>query len=552
MVKLLALIFLTPLILFSGIVNEGLQTLGEKTEEEQKKIIESSRVELKPQGVIAFTKNIPDQEKINLIVHELVKAHPSISFSKNEITSFFNQLPKERQQSFLIELIGSTGIQFTKDQVDTYFEGLSETEKATFYKEHIASYTDPKLLTNEEKRKLILAFATSSDKKTQETLFDTLDTTDQIEFLIELLGRFEEEEQQNYVNKLKTSKYYSDHLINPSESRCATASSLADPAYAGTIPFIDALNATHIPNFYNSAPKNSLINREHFHDFNTFEQASLFIEPYGYYSQFDQGKDRLNFNLYTIGISIGGEYTFLERLTLGLGAAYSFSELHFKKDEELAKLNTFYLGPYLGYLFPRGSLSLTLLGAMNFIHTERQTHLFPDKITKSKKATSNYNSWDINSRLEGVFFQPLGEDFYLNPSARIDYIHVFQGKNIETLDKKTSLHVKSLYESFLQVRLGLELKREVYKKNLGFIIPSLLCGWTHFAPITKNGYHYYFEECEETYQGKSGLGSWSAFSYGAALTFIHKRGFHLSLEYELSMGSDLTEHKGVIRTSMSW
>ena len=510
MVKLLILIFFTCLPAFAGITENGLSALEQKSPSEQVNIITTQKPKLSPEAVKAFALLIYDKDNpqlFNQILNDLLESKPDTLIANERIKDVIKSLSKKDAET-----------------LSSLLEDLTRTYSSSF----------------------------TADIETLKQLYSNLEPATQEKFLLALMGEINTDDLQQYVTDTIGSTYYAELLDTYSESICEAVSSIVKPSYFATTPLIDALNTLNLPNFYSPTAKNSLLNREHFHDFNTFEQANFFVMPYGHYTEYDQGKDTPKFDLYTIGISVGGEYTFLEKITLGLGGAYSFSELHLQPNDELAKFNTLYIGPYLGYLFPRGALSFTLLGAMNFIYTKRKLSLFPERGIEPKYATSNYNSWDIVSRLEGVFFQPLGEEFYLNPSARIDYIHVFQGKNIESLDKKSSLQVESLHESFLQIRLGLELKREVYKPKVGFIVPSLIWAWNHFAPLSKNSYHYTIDGCEAAFTAESTLESWDTFSYGAGLALVFKKGVYLSFDYELSLGASQTQHKGTIRASLSW
>ncbi|MCB1116722.1 MAG: autotransporter outer membrane beta-barrel domain-containing protein, partial [Chlamydiia bacterium] len=140
----------------------------------------------------------------------------------------------------------------------------------------------------------------------------------------------------------------------------------------------------------------------------------------------------------------------------------------------------------------------------------------------------------------------------LNPSARIDYIYVLQEENKEFLDKKSSLHVQDSSDSFMQTRLSLELKREVYKPKLGFVVPSLIFAWNHFIPLSTGSYSYSISGCDKVVGAERLLKPWDTLSYGGRLALIFKKGFYLSLDYELSHGTSQIQHKGTVRASLSW
>ena len=139
------------------------------------------------------------------------------------------------------------------------------------------------------------------------------------------------EEQQNLINGLQEAPTYGDFLQNPSTNLCSQVEKTANPTYFGAIPVIDWLNTAHFAGFFNPAMTYALANRPCHNDFDTFNQWNLSIEPYGFYTQFRNEPDPLKFDQYTVGISAVGEYTFFDRLVLGLGLAYSHSGIEWKK-----------------------------------------------------------------------------------------------------------------------------------------------------------------------------------------------------------------------------
>ena len=358
------------------------------------------------------------------------------------------------------------------------------------------------------------------------------------------------EEQQNLINGLQEAPTYGDFLQNPSTNLCSQVEKTANPTYFGAIPVIDWLNTAHFAGFFNPAMTYALANRPCHNDFDTFNQWNLSIEPYGFYTQFRNEPDPLKFDQYTVGISAVGEYTFFDRLVLGLGLAYSHSGIEWKKEKSHADLNSLYFGPALNYVFTHGYLGCTLFGVANFYHTERKTDLFPG-VTASQDSLVDLMSWDLDLRLEGgLSFEP-GYQFFIYPMARLDYLTVFENGATEQLEEDTELLIEGFIESFLCSKVGIEMTREFYTDSLGFVVPRFSFGWLNFSPISTQDYHFQLGECTKL-KGKVEPSSWNQYYLGAGLSVILKRGMLFSLDYELTAGSDSPVQAGSLRFELSW
>ncbi|MBS0647902.1 MAG: autotransporter outer membrane beta-barrel domain-containing protein [Verrucomicrobia bacterium] len=374
------------------------------------------------------------------------------------------------------------------------------------------------------------------------------------EFLNDLLVDYSTSpsDRQELVNNLLESYTNQQLLQNLSDEECALVGKNANPTFVGTTQVIDWLNTAHFKGFFNPTMSYALVNRDSFNEFDTLNQWNLWAEPFGFYTQFRREDDPLKFNMYTAGISVGGEFIFYDRLLLGLGVAYSHSGVTWEEHRSTAELNSLYFGPSLSYVFQHGYLSCTLFGMANFYEMHRSVSLFPDKL-KPSKSSLTYQSWDAVGRLEGGLAYEVGGHFFLYPTAKIDYLMVFEQDNTEALDEETELKIGALDGSYLNSKAGLKVTREIFSDELGYLIPSLSAGIVNFTPLSHKSYHYEIDgiDCAK-FDEKLKVGSWNQYYVGAGFTIVHKRAILISFDYELTLGADSPLHAGNIRAEWSW
>lgn len=372
-------------------------------------------------------------------------------------------------------------------------------------------------------------------------------------FLKQLLKSYypSKEERQQLINNLEVTPKYNDLLKDISTDKCKVVAKHANPEYYGSTPIVDWLNTAHFSGFFNPTMTNALANRSCHNDFDTFNQWDLWIEPFGFSTRFRNEPQSLNFDQLTLGFSLGGEYTFYDRLVLGLGFAYSHSRIDWKKiKDQDGDLNSFYFGPALNYVFSHGYLGCTLFGVANFYDIDRKADLFPGVASPTESAV-DYTSWDLVLRLEGgLSFSP-GYQFFLYPIFKIDYLTVFENGAMELLDEKTELEIEGFHESFFSSKLGVKMTREFYTNSLGFVIPSLSFSWLNFSPASLQKYTFHIQECKDLSK-KVKPESWIQYSFGTGLSFLLKQAILFSLDYEYTTGADSPMQAGSLRFELSW
>lgn len=390
------------------------------------------------------------------------------------------------------------------------------------------------------------------DKSVIQYLTSQLSEEEKIVFIKKLLEPFTPEQRQELIYALLSTSDYNSLLDDLPLCKYEEVGDLAFPSYFVGSTIIDWLNAANFPSFFEPIQKSALINRSYFNKFNTFDQIGIFLEPYGYSTSLDLSTTAHQFDLYTVGLSIGGSYTIYERLVFCLGLGYSHSEINWKEVADQSSLNTLYFGPSLSYLFTYGYISTMIFGMANFYHADRETNLFPTLIEKEIVASGDFFSWDITTRLEGGLSFPIGTDYYLSPNLRLDYSAIFIQSHTEMLDETIGLNIDSLSKRCLRLKATLKFTREVFVDKFGFIILALSGGWLNNIPITNNSLSYELDNCDGSFTRNASINSWSQMTFGVGISLLHKRGVFASLDYEYDIDKKSPTHIGAVRVGLTW
>ena len=413
-------------------------------------------------------------------------------------------------------------------------------------------------LKDEDKKTQLDNEGTKLPQNVLEYHFTKLDDAEQKECLKnQLNGKYPSlSEQQAFLIEMQKSQLNYDELINNlSKEDCKSLMKAADPEYYGVLPIMDWLNSVNIASFFNPTLKNALLNREHFNDFNSFDQFGLWIEPFGSSAKFQRkvrdGQSFPNFDLYTVGLGVGLDYSLMERLVFTWGMGYFYSNLNRKNANWKAEDHAFYFGPSLGYLFKNGYLSCMFFGIANFYHVSRNTHLFPNKIELLKAANNSYQSWDGGFRIDGGFSLYLGKDCYLYPYGTFDYLYVFELSSLEELEDKVHLNIKSHQEAFCRTKIGIKFTREIFKNTFGYFIPSIFMGYINYLPLSTKSYSFSIRECDGG-RGQVTIQPWNQYYIGTLISIIHRSGINFFIDYETSLANHIFIQKGSMRAVWTW
>ena len=273
----------------------------------------------------------------------------------------------------------------------------------------------------------------------------------------------------------------------------------------------DWLNSINIGSFFDYSRQYVFHHNDCFVFFDAFENFSLWVEPYGFYSHYVsplKGGEKMDFTLSSVGSGFGGKFSINDQINVGSGIGYFHSSL----SENSVKINGLYFGPAFQYLYDEGSVGLTIFGIGNFYGDDS-------------------HSWDLDLRLEADYSIETPSDFFINdltihPFVRIDYLNVF---------------VKSGNLSFFYSKLAARFERVMFCKQSGIITANFDLGWVNMTPISSSS-----QKCNVKPESKNQA------ALGFELVGMHKNGILAGLGYEAALGANSPMQTGRLRFEWNW
>ncbi len=522
---------------FKGLNDEDKNTVFEKHQENETKRI------LTPEIIESEYKKLPLEQQRDVFQ----KAH--INLSTDMIESQYQTLDPDTKR----EIFQKANVNLSTDMIESQYQKLDPIKKREIFQKG-----NVQLLGDQ----IIAQYLSLPPEERESALKTILKTIEDLE------------KRQKLVDSLIFTPTLKTLIKQQPQTKCDTVAKHINPKYFGAIPLIEWVNLSHLMSYFQPMMTETFVNRDQFNEFNSFNQWGLWIEPYGQSTHFKQNEMQFDFS--SLGISAGGEMKLYERFVLGIGASYSRSNASLPHEKIESKkvmndvdwksthatsmaINTLYVGPYLGYVFHHGYISLSLLGAGNFYDIQHKRSLetkFNNVSISSLSHTSTieHTSWDLIARLEGGVAYSPDKCFFFYPTMRVDYLNVFEQDctdEVKTEEEEIDLlSVESLHTSFLTSKMGLKITREFFNIQYGFLIPGLSAGWLYYTPISADVYHFNIDTCNG--EGKLKINSWNQYFIGANFTVIHKRGILLTLDYEITLGATAPSQSGMMRFELSW
>ena len=319
---------------------------------------------------------------------------------------------------------------------------------------------------------------------------------------------------------------------------------------ANPLPLIDWINISNLPSFFEPTIRSLMKREEYYNGIDAIGKYDLGVQPYGLFSKFDLHKE--TFKLFTLGVTLDGGVTLWENWVVGGGIGYWHSNLDWGDHAAKNRANSLYCGPYVGYIFERAYIDLTLIGVYNFYNTNQ---LFDD----DGKGKKDHRGWDVAAKLEGGWdyeWTRFGENFFVQPSGEVGYVVVVQNKMSEkgtASSDEITASVKSRNYNFLRSRLGLGFRKEYSDVDRGILIPSLSFGWVLMKPLSSSKIYYTCSQSnkEESFSSQSYPSSNQGY-VGLKLQAINRRAMMLTLGAEAYFARYYPVYLGTIRFEWDW
>ncbi len=324
-------------------------------------------------------------------------------------------------------------------------------------------------------------------------------------------------------------------------SSTSNRSCAADKALElATFAFVDWINMSRLGRPMSYTKKHLLNNNLCFVHFDNQKEINVWVQPYGFHAnyQIESKKDpEFELSLNTFGIEGGGERTFWDHLTIGGVAGYLHS--HFDN----VNVNGFYLGPFIGGLFPKGFASFSLIGGRNTY--SGKSEIFKGKKKEDGGKQIDHYSRDLLFRFEGGYDHQLPEsfmkEFYLHPEILIDYLKVFES---------SYSYVHKQYPSFFRSLTALRISKTVICKRELLLAPTLTLGWVYLKPLSNKKLK--IKKCEGKRSFELEEKSKNQFALGGEIVALIKTGIVFILHYEGNFGRGASVQEGKVRVEWSW
>lgn len=251
----------------------------------------------------------------------------------------------------------------------------------------------------------------------------------------------------------------------------------------------------------------------------------------------------------TGGIVLGADYCFFESLYLGVAGSYTHSHIDWKDNRGDGDINSYYGGVYSSYLFEKGYLSASILGAYNDYDTYRRIHF----VSIDRTAEGSHSGGEVLSNLSG------GYNFYWNrllaqPFVRLDYFYLHENGFREEGAQSLNLDVSSRDSNMLRNELGFNFSY-CYSRNDSFIVPNIKLSWIRESRFNSDKrYQTAFIEFQNT-NGFFGVDTNSPtrnlFSPGVGVKWLRNL-CALSLYYEAAIGGKYWQQYGTLNFDVNF
>jgi outer membrane autotransporter protein len=322
--------------------------------------------------------------------------------------------------------------------------------------------------------------------------------------------------------------------------------------FTGARAIADWLNTINIEGFFDYASKYTLRNNQCFVVVDSFQNLSMWVEPYGFYARYRSPKKKVDLSLSSIGAGMGASYAFLDELHVGGGAGYFHSNLDETGDK--ATINGVYFGPSVVYLFSEGSIGFMVMGIGNFYDGERK---IKTPAQSFKNIHYDEQSWDIDMRLEAEYDVSTPREFFIkdltiHPYLRVDYLNVFEQGFRNKIDDKRSLDIEGRHSAFFYSKLAVRFEKVMFCNKTGFLTSNVDVGWINMTPLSSDAFAWKVHGSEK---GKTtDLTTESKNQCALGLEFIgaYHNGLLIGLGYQAALGADSPMQTGRARIEWDW
>jgi outer membrane autotransporter protein len=200
-------------------------------------------------------------------------------------------------------------------------------------------------------------------------------------------------------------------------------------------------------------------------------KVGVWGDVFGDFATQNNTQHQAGYRVKTGGALAGVDYGCLNNFFLGASAAYTYTDIDWKKAKGDGHINSYYGGIYAAWISDFAYLDASALGAFNQYHGTRRIHF----AEIDRDARNNHHGAEFDARLEGGIFIPY-KGLDIRPYDSLEYVYVHENRYSERGAGDLDLAIRSKNSMLLRNELGLGLAfcRTLERWNM---VPDFKLGW---------------------------------------------------------------------------
>lgn len=201
------------------------------------------------------------------------------------------------------------------------------------------------------------------------------------------------------------------------------------------------------------------------------KKVTVWGDLFGDFATQNNYRHQAGYRANTGGVLAGADYGCMNDFFVGASAAYTYTDIDWKKAKGEGRINSYYGGLYATWFTDFFYADASALGAFDQYHGTRRIR-FADI---DREARNNHRGAEFDARLEGGIFIPY-KGLDVRPFDSLEYVYVHENRYSERGAGSLDLDIRSKNSMLLRNELGLGLAfcRTLQRWNM---VPDFKLSW---------------------------------------------------------------------------
>lgn len=266
--------------------------------------------------------------------------------------------------------------------------------------------------------------------------------------------------------------------------------------------------------------------------------VSVWIHPFGYLLNQERIGEQLGFWANAKGVVAGLNFCSKKGLLMGVGAAFSSTDLTWHHNRGHGSMDKATVGIYADYTRNAFSIEASLSGGLDVFTAVRKIH-FGDL---TRHAHHQKGGYDLTAHL-GSGYEIEMRKFYLQPFVDLDYFNLYQKGFTEGGADSLNLTVNGHHANMLRSEAGLSLTHSYKMGNGGCFSPKIWLSGINEAYLIKKHYIARFIGENPFYEVRTFSNPITLLSPGVDLSFTWGVGLSFSVRYSAELNHEIVTNK---------